>query len=143
MSEGNNNVLIALALLERLEPQLKIDKREQISKSNLDLMQRTITQILTKINGVKLENEAVILGNLISVSELIEDLVNDAEFVQTDTATKEIIAAKCMEALDLLYIATGKYYTVADFEPSMRVEAMIIKVIKYCVQKGYYFGKDV
>lgn len=143
MSEGNNNVLLALALLERLEPQLKIDKREQISKSNLDLIQRTITQVLTKINSVKLDNEDAILGSLISAVDLIEDLVNDAEFVQTDTVTKEIIAAKCMEAVDLLYIAAGKYYMTHHFEYSLRVENMIIKIIKYNVRKGFYFGKDV
>lgn len=142
MAQGNNNnLLIGLALLERLESQLKPDSREQLTKESLNLVLRTIEQALEKINNVELRNSTIILGNLISIGDLIKELTSDDDFVQTDVVTKDIICEKYAEALDDLYVQTGDYYTTRDFDYNLRLEPILVRVIKRCVRGGNYFGK--
>ena len=68
--KGDNNLLLALALMERIRPQLKDDKREQLTRENLITIQRLLAQVLARIGEGKIEN-VYILGNIISASDQI------------------------------------------------------------------------
>ena len=139
---AKNGLLIGLALLERTEPLLKADKREQISRLNLESIRLNVTKALEYIaeSGV---NNIYVNGYLLSAVECMEVMLANTEFIETDLETKDIIVEKITVALENLYLEVGKYYTNQDFEYNMRLFPMLKRVVDECIRKGYYFGKTV
>ena len=113
--KGDNNLLLALALMERIRPQLKDDKREQLTRENLITIQRLLAQVLARIGEGKIEN-VYILGNIISASDLIDTLLSSLDYYETDSETKRVIADKILSSLEDMYLEVGKYYVDRDFD---------------------------
>lgn len=142
MAKGNNNLLTALALVETVKPQLRYDKREQIPRASLEVIKRALSQALSKINQAEI-SDTYIIGYLISVVEFIDVLLEQPDYMETDTETKDIITDKVMSALDNLYLEVGKYYTDKDFDHSIKLEPLLMRVVDNCIKRGYYFGETV
>lgn len=140
--KGNNNLLLALALIERVRPQLKEDKREQLTRENLMIMGQSLTQALIKVDEAKIDN-IYILGNLIGVTDFIENLLSNPDYIETDVETKKVIADKVLSSLDDMYLEVGKYYTEREFDYTIKLEHILNRVIDNCIRRGYYFGEKV
>ena len=136
---ASNGLLIGLTLLERTEPCLKSNKRDQLSRLNLEEIKRNLSKSLEYISDAGI-NDILINGYLISVVECIDIVLSNSSFVETDSETKNIIVEKTGEALNNLYVAVGKYYTTHDFDYSVRLDAILQRVINECIARGYYFG---
>lgn len=138
---GDNSVLTALALLERVEPQLNIDTRCQIDRNSLVAIQHYILEVLSKIVKKGLKNH-LIQTNLIQVDALITEILLDDNFEMTDLNTKELLAEKTLHALNLLYVEAGMYYdTEHEFNYTMRLNALLQRIVDRCISQGYYFGQ--
>ena len=142
MAKGNNSLLTALALVETVKPQLRFDKREQIPRASLEVINRALTQALSKINQAEI-SDTYIVGYLISVVEFIDILLEQTDYTETDTETKDIITDKVLSCLDNLYLEVGKYYTDRDFDHNIRMEPLLMRVVDNCINRGYYFGETV
>lgn len=140
--KGNNNLLLALALIERVRLQLKEDKREQLTRENLMIMGQSLTQALIKVDEAKIDN-IYILGNLIGVTDFIENLLSNPDYIETDVETKKVIADKVLSSLDDMYLEVGKYYTEREFDYTIKLEHILNRVIDNCIRRGYYFGEKV
>lgn len=137
---ANNGLLISLALLERTEPYLKVDKREQLDRLNLDMIRVNVSKALEYIADAKLD-DIYITGPLLSAVECIEVLLENNSFIETDLETKDIITEKITTALDKMYVAVGKYYTHRNFDYNVRLYPMLKRVVDECIRNEYYFEK--
>ncbi len=138
---ADNNVLMALAVLERVEPQLNVDTRSQIDRNSLIAVQHYIMQAQQKLIGINLRH-CEIRTNLVEADNLIMEILSDDAFEMTDLETKELLISKIETALHLLYLDAGMYYdTEHEFAYSMRLNTLLQRIINVCVSKGYYFGQ--
>ncbi len=136
--KGDNNLLLALALMERIRPQLKDDKREQLTRENLITIQRLLAQVLARIGEGKIEN-VYILGNIISASDLIDTLLSSLDYYET----KRVIADKILSSLEDMYLEVGKYYVDRDFDYTIKLDNILNRIVDNCIRRGYYFGEEV
>ncbi len=136
--KGDNNLLLALALMERIRPQLKDDKREQLTRENLITIQRLLAQVLARIGEGKIEN-VYILGNIISASDLIDTLLSSLDYYETD----RVIADKILSSLEDMYLEVGKYYVDRDFDYTIKLDNILNRIVDNCIRRGYYFGEEV
>ena len=140
--KGDNNLLLALALMERIRPQLKDDKREQLTRENLITIQRLLAQVLARIGEGKIEN-VYILGNIISASDLIDTLLSSLDYYETDSETKRVIADKILSSLEDMYLEVGKYYVDRDFDYTIKLDNILNRIVDNYIRRGYYFGEEV
>ena len=140
--KGDNNLLLALALMERIRPQLKDDKREQLTRENLITIQRLLAQVLARIGEGKIVN-VYILGNIISASDLIDTLLSSLDYYETDSETKRVIADKILSSLEDMYLEVGKYYVDRDFDYTIKLDNILNRIVDNCIRRGYYFGEEV
>lgn len=142
MAKIDDSLLISVALLDRVVPQLKTDSREQLNRTSLNTIKQSVSHAVQKIisSGV---SGIYTTGYLVGTVECIDTLLSDPNFVETDVYTKDIIASKILDALENLYIEAGKFYTENEFNYTARLEPLLNKIIDRCLQKGYYFGEDV
>lgn len=136
----DNSLLFALTLIERIEPQLKIEKREQINRISLEMISRVVKQSL-KYLGCKKQEMFYALVNLFDAADLMEELLDDVDFEETTMEVKELLTDKIMKGLDIMYVEIGKYYTTNHFKYSLRLEPVLIRIINACIRNGYYFGE--
>lgn len=139
---ADNSLITAVALVDRLIPQLNADKRDQLSRNTLQSVQRTLGQVTSMLQKVQLEND---MSNyyFADVSQVISTLLEDSDFQYTDTQTKTMIVSSIMNGLDILYIEAGKYYdTEHEFEYSFRMNDILKKIVDACIERGYYFGQE-
>ena len=139
MEGGNNNLLAAVALLEGVTGQLKCGKRDQISRVTLSGLERTLAQILNKLNQITLFDTSL-LGYLVTCIECIHAALGDEFYHETDTETKEIIMKKVMECLGHLYLEAGRYYTENHFNYSIKLEQLLERIVLHCIEEQYFFG---
>jgi len=140
---GDNNLLLALSLMERVKPQLKEEKREQINRAGLTLINQMLTQALDCIiKTCRDSGNAYIIGYLIGVTNIVSALLQDESYIETDTETKELLAEKVNECMSRIYLEVGKYYTTHDFVYSVKLCPLLNRVIDTCIEQGYYFGVD-
>lgn len=142
MSVLNNDVLTSVALMEKVIPYLHDDSRMQINRSELSLIKQLISQASFKLNNSGV-GDVYTLGVLIDVSTFLSTLLDDSTYTETDTETKDMIAAKLIDVLNKLYIMAGKYYTTNEFDFSMRLQPLLDRIINHCLTNGYYFGKEL
>lgn len=142
MAVIDNSLLMALAMIERIEPQLKLEHRDQISKANLSFIDQSLSQAVEKISKANCDTYSI-LSNLISALELIKILLEDETFDYTDSNTKEILGDKIMTSLQDLYLVVGKYYTNHEFNYNVRMEPLLQRIVDKCLERGYYFGINV
>jgi hypothetical protein len=139
----DNNLLTALALIERVEPQIKSEKRDQIDRNTLSSIQKFVGMALERMQGIKLYNDLVKFYFVDALS-LIDALLDDDNFNETDTETKQRIAQQIRSGLDLLYIEVGRYYDKDhEFTYSNRLDDLLQRVINKCLKEGIYFGHEV
>lgn len=141
---GDNSLLLALVLLERVKPHLQEDKRVQINRSGLNMISQAVSQALERLNSVLgKDGNIYIIGDLIVVLETVNSLLQDERFTETDLDTKNMLIEKVTEALNKLYIEVGKYYTNNDFDYSPRMVSLLNRIIDVCIDNGYYFGEKL
>lgn len=136
----NNDVLMAVALLEKVIPMLKADKRDQVNRTTLEACGRNLAQAMNKLSRFNTS-----LGNipvyLVGTYDLIEEVLSDSEFDMTDTTTKEVLSENCKSALKELYLFTGKYYFKEHgFEYNMGIDGLLQRIVDNCISQGFYFG---
>jgi len=139
----NNDVLTAVALVEKLVPMLKADKRDQVNRTTLETCNRILAQAMNKLTRFNSS-----LGNislyLIGSYDLIQEMLSDTEFDMTDTTTKEVLSNNCKAALDELYLFAGKHYFKDNgFEYSMGIDSLLQRIIDSCIAQGFYFGYGI
>ena len=135
-----NSVLTSVALLERVRPMLNIDKRDQLTRQNLETIRNILNRV---INNLK-DHEQYFKNVTIYVAgayALIDDILADSEFSVTDTETKELVSKNILQACDNIYVPTGKFYFENNrFDHSMGLDPILERVVDRCIADGFYFG---
>ena len=137
---ANNDVLICVALMERVLPMLKENTRETIKKSSLEQVNRNLENALSKL--VPYCKDAVILTPIMEMIELISVIKQDETFVETDNETKKVLGLKTKAALSGLYVFAGKFYITNEFNYSMGLDDLLKRIIEVCMSSEFYFGYD-
>lgn len=136
----NNCVITAVNILERVLPRLHYSSRETIKRSQLIQIEQTLTIALKSLHEVC--KEPLILTPLMESINLIDTLKKDNNFIETDKETKEILNDRVNSALGQLYLFAGKFYMENDFTFSIGKTDVLINIVDYCINAGYYFGYD-
>lgn len=141
---GNNSYLKAFMLVKRTKPLLLGGKRAQVRRSGIMAIQQTMSRAweqLQKAEGRK--NNMFIVGNMVGILEIVKALLQDENYVETDTETKELLLKKLDECIDAMYPDVAEYYMTHDFDPEADpVENVLQDIIDTCICRGYYFGED-
>ena len=141
---GNNSYLKAFMLVRRTRPLLLADKRAQIRRSGLTAIQQTMgkaVEQLQKAEGRK--NNILVMGNLVGVVEVVETLLQNSEYVETDTETKDLLLKKVDACIDAMYIDIAEYYMTHDFDiEADQLDKVLQDIIDTCISRGYYFRED-
>lgn len=142
-NECDNGLLVALTLVERVKPQLKMDKREQINRVGLQMISQSLAQALERITRVERGSiNDYTAGSIVAMVEIIEGLLKDETYYETDLETKELLVSKLEECLGRIYLDVGKYYMTHEFQYSIRMSGVLDRIVDTCVEQGYYFGVD-
>lgn len=136
-----NDILISISLLERTLAFMGENTREPIRKSTLEQISRLVDMAVDKFAAYG--RDVLILVPLTEVTQLIEVIVSDETFAETDNETKKLLISKVKEALANLYLFAGKFYTANEFEYSMGLGDLIKRIVDNCISSNYYFGYDV
>lgn len=137
---SDNSLLLAVALIERVKPQLQEDKRTQINRTGLNMISQAVSQALERLNKILgKDGNIYILGDLIVVLETVNNLLQEESFTETDLETKNMLTEKIAGVLSKLYMEAGRYYTNHDFDYSPRMVPILNRIIDACVEGGYYF----
>ena len=136
----DNDVIQSVALLEHVKGSLHADSRSQLSRTELTEIQRLLGQVLNKLVG-KGEEFGNIKIELLSVHDLIAQILQDEDVDTTDTDTKNMIAGPINSAMEALYIKAGKYYYQDnEFEYYLGLDDLLQRIIRVCVKSGFFFG---
>jgi hypothetical protein len=137
----DNRLLTVVSLLERVKLKLKADRRDQLNKTELEGICRTIDQALELI----MEADICIVyatAYLVDAAELTSLCVKDESFMETSSELKDSIVDKIYSGCGELYLEVGKYYTKHDFNFDIRLERLLRKIVDECIERDYYFGLD-
>lgn len=136
----DNDVIQSVALLEHVKGSLHADSRSQLSRTELTEIQRLLGQVLNKLVG-KGEEFGNIKIELLSVHDLIAQILQDEDVDTTDTDTKNMIAGPINSAMEALYIKVGKYYYQDnEFDYYLGLDDLLQRIIRVCVKSGFFFG---
>lgn len=137
----NNDVLLAVSLIEFTESMLQKGKRVQLSRSMLEGIQRAAGQAVNKLANAGSEFSQINY-NLLGVIDLINEALSDRSFDMTDEDTKAMIVKNIDNALSDIYLAAGKYYYEEhDFDYSFGLNELLERIINRCIEGGFYFGE--
>jgi len=141
---GNNSYLKALMLLKRTKPLLMYERRDQIRRAGLLTVQQMLLRALEQLNRVEgRESNLLINGNILGILNIIDMLLENPEYMSTDTETKELLNGKLTECLGEMYVDVGRYYMEHDFDMEAdQLDYVLQEVIDTCIQLGYYFDED-
>ena len=138
----DNDVIQSVALLEHVKGSLHSDSRSQLSRTELTEIQRLLGQVLNKLVG-KGEEFGNIKIELLSVHDLIAQILQDDDVDTTDTDTKNMIASPINSAMESLYIKAGKYYYLDnEFDYYLGLDELLQRIIRVCVKSGFFFGVE-
>ncbi len=140
MAQVNDKVLSAVVLVQRIIPRLNADDRSTIKRAQLLSIQQSISMALQQLNGEC--TQPLVLTPLMNVVELINNVISDDTFVETDAETKSLIVENMGLAMNQLYIFAGHYYMDHEFTFSMAKSDVLRTIVKVCVDEGFYFGED-
>lgn len=135
---ANNDVLVAVALLERVLPLLKENTRESIRKDTLISIHRNIDMCVGKLHAYT--QDVDIMMPLMELMQLKEALCEDADFVECSADVKKVFVEKTHMSLNALYLYAGKYYSKNEFDYSNGIKLLLIRIIESCLSQGHYFG---
>lgn len=139
---GDNNLLLALGIVERIVPQVKDSQRDQLSRSTLNSIKQALDQATSLLSSITLNNDMILFG-LCGITEFLDVLLSNDALVETDTESKAMIAERLHTVLSDLYLEAGKYYTTHEFSYGMKMDTLLNRVIDKCLEQGYYFGKEI
>lgn len=137
-SQCDDSVLLGVAILERCNPYLSIGTRVPISRTALIRIQEGCKKCIEKLYQ-RITN-VLITGPLLEVDTLIDTLLQESTFVETDDDVKNILIGKLQPALDLLYKEAGEYYMTHEFNFKPGLESLLIRIVDKSIEQGYYFG---
>lgn len=138
----DNDVIQSVALLEHVKGSLHADSRSQLSRTELTEIQRLLGQVLNKLVG-KGEELGNIKIELLSVHDLIAQILQDEDVDTTDTDTKNMIAGPINSAMEALCIKAGKYYYQDnEFDYYLGLDDLLQRIIRVCVKSGFFFGVE-
>jgi hypothetical protein len=140
MEQVNDKVLSAVNLLQRVIPRLNANDRSTIRRQPLLSIQQSVTMTLKQLYGDC--TSPLVLTPLMEVVELIDSVVKDDTFVETDAETKAIIVDKLNTGLSELYLFAGKYYMTHEFNYVPTKSELLVTIINECLARGFYFGED-
>lgn len=140
-SVDRNEVLSAVILMERIMPRLDANSRAPIGKQHLLQIQQYLSMVLKQLTVDC--KEPLILTPIMEVVNLIDSVMEDETFVETDNETKTLIVDRLNDALSQLYLFAGKYYMNHDFTWSIGKSDVLRHIVDACMDLGYYFGYDV
>lgn len=140
MAKTDDNVIIAITLLERLEPLLNADNRATINVRHLTEIHDRLTMVLQLINPVT--NDVMILTPLAATVKLISALKSESGFVETSQDVKNIICTKIKDATNALYLFAGKYYMDTNFTYTPGRVSSLRNIVDHCIANGFYFGME-
>ena len=140
MAVTNDNVIIAITLLERLEPLLHTDDRATIDLKHLLEIHDRLTMVLQCIRPVT--EDVLILTPIASTIQLISTLKQEAGFIETSQDVKDIICTKIEDALNRLYLFAGKYYMENHFTYNQGKKVTLQRIVDRCLLNGFYFGME-
>ena len=137
----DNSVLETVAILEHVQGSLCSNSRVQLSRTNLEAVQRLLGQGINKLaNKDKLF--AQVNFYMLGAHDLIATILEDDSFDRTDVETKEMLSKHVEDALNQLYPAAGKYYDTAnEFDYYIGCDEILQRIIQICIKSGYYFGQ--
>lgn len=138
---NDDNVISAVTLMERIVPRLSANSRETISRQRLSQISSSL-QIVLELLTAQECREPLILTPIMEVITLIDGVMEEQAFVETDNDTKEIIVNKVMTALQHLYMFAGVYYMTHEFTYTMSKTDVLRNIVDACVANGFYFGVD-
>lgn len=137
---ANNDMLMGIALLEKVLPLLNENTRESIRRDSCFSIERNIDLCLGKI--IQYTKDNIILMPLIEANQLIKTLLEEDDFKETSAECKDILVDKIHSALDSLYLLAGKWYMTNDFDYTPTIANNIIRIINSCMKQGFYFNYD-
>lgn len=141
VNQENNEIISAVNMMERLLPRLKEDSRETIKRAHLGQIKVNIMMILKLLNNNGCNN-LMLLTPLMEVANLIETLMKDDNFIETDEDTKYLIVDRMRPAMVEMYIFAGKFYMEHHFEFVPTQMSILINIVEACINNGFYFGYD-
>ena len=140
MMETKDEVLGAVVLMERLIPRLNPNTRETLRRNNLTQVQSTLNIILQQVRNDC--REPLILTPIMEVITLIDNVMSDETFVETDAETKHLMVDRLDSALNQLYLFAGKYYMKNQFTWSLTKTDVLRHIVDCCMNNGFYFDYD-
>ncbi len=141
MAQVNDKVLSAVILMQRVTPRLHPNDRETIKRQQLTGIQQTITMILQQLyDDCK---KPLVLTPLMEVVELINNLLSDDNFVETDAETKTLIVDRVDKSTQELYLFAGQFYMDHEFTWTLSKSDVLRAIVNSCIDQGFYFGVDV
>lgn len=138
-----NFLLSSLQMLILASELLKADTREQLSRVNLISIKMYVVNAREKMVEQRVRDTYTAGVELRNAVEVIDTMLADSSFKETDTDTKEFIVSKIQSATRQIYKVCGVYYTTNDFDYSPGITNLLNKIIDECLRQGYYFGIEV
>lgn len=139
-SNDVNEILTTVTLIRRLYPRLHINSRETIRKTQLLQIKQSLSIALHTMKDYC--QKTIILTPIMEVIGLIETLVADGTFVETDAETKSLIIERIDSAYVQLCLFAGEFYTKHDFTWNVQKDEILRDIVYTCLDMGYYFGYD-
>lgn len=140
MNKENNEVLTAIILMERIIPRLFANSRETIKRSSLNQIGQSLNMVLKALSDNC--TDPLVLTPIMEVVQLIDVVTSEADFVETDNETKQLIVDRLTTALNSMYIFAGKFYINNEFEFSIGKMDVLRNIVDACIDAGFYFGYD-
>lgn len=137
----NNNMLLAVVLMERVMPLLKEEKREQISRAGVSSISHSILQVYERFCSVDTKSGTLVM-KINAVVTILTSLLDEPTFYETDEETKELLLKECNDIMSSIYLMAGKYYMSEEFDYNPRLSSTLNRIIDKCILMGFYFGVD-
>lgn len=138
--EIDNEVLSAVMLIERVGPKMRSTSREPIRRPALMQIKDQYLRVLGIISSKC--SDMLLLTPIAESVKLIESILEDNSYIETDSDTKDILTDKYSTILQRVYLFAGKYYMDHEFEYNLSKDVLITNIVDSCVANGFYFGFD-
>lgn len=140
MSQDVNEVLTAVILMERVIPRLHANSRETIKRTHLTQIEQSLSMVLRSLNNYC--KEPLVLTPIMEVITLIQTVLTDESFVETNAETKELMVDRLNNAMSQLYLFAGKFYMNNKFTWNLSKTDVCRHIVDNCMDMGFYFGYD-
>lgn len=135
-------MLINVSMIIRARDTLKPESREQVSKNSLANIKMFLTHCAGSLARLdQLDTETGI--RLVDCIDLINILLGDVSFVQTDTDLKNRLLDNVSKCKIDICLSAGKFYEENDFNYESSKFNILREIVDVNIENGYYFGKGV